>query len=157
MREQPKKIGGTYEDRMINDRSRYLSHSRENFSNIVLSVLSGNGISILAGADKRRSRAHRAPHSRSRQFPKRAKASENEEREKPRGWSGGRWCGTRAANSSAGRRRRATNKRATEGPGAGGWQLHRGFDRRTAKGDEDFVQGSAFRLGRRGRDCPLLW
>lgn len=70
MREHPKKIGGTYEDGMINDDSRYLSHSRENFSNI---VLSGNGISILA--DKRRSWTHRASRSRSRQFPKRAKAS----------------------------------------------------------------------------------
>lgn len=62
-------------DRMINDDSQYLSHSRENFSNIVLSVPSGNGISILARTDKRRSRTHRTSHSRSRQFPKRVKAS----------------------------------------------------------------------------------
>lgn len=31
-----------------------------------------------------------------------------------------------------------------------------GVRRRTTRGDEDFVQGSAFRLGRRGRDCPSL-
>lgn len=59
----------------------------------------------------------------------------------------------RARRTPAGRRRRAGIKGRR---GGGGWQLHRGFDRRTAKGDEDFVQGSAFSLGRRGRDCPLL-
>lgn len=63
---------------MINDVSRYLSYSRENFSNIVLSVPSNNGISILTRADKRLSRTYPAPrariHERSRQFPKRGEA-----------------------------------------------------------------------------------
>lgn len=62
--EFPKEIGGTYEDRMINNISRYLSHSRENFSNIVLSVPSDNGISILTGADKQPSRTYPAPRAR---------------------------------------------------------------------------------------------
>jgi hypothetical protein len=44
-----KKIG----DRMINDATRYLSRSCENFSNIILLVAADNGISILTGADKR--------------------------------------------------------------------------------------------------------
>lgn len=71
---------------MINDVSRYLSYSRENFSNIVLSVPSDNGISILTSADKRLSRTYPAPRARiqerSRQFPKRGEASRIKNREK---------------------------------------------------------------------------
>jgi len=96
---------------MINDDSQYLSHSCENFSNIVLSVPSGNGISILARADKRRSRTHRTSHSRSRQFPKRVKASRMKNEGEARGWSGGEGGAKRARQTSVGRRRRARIKR----------------------------------------------
>lgn len=46
-------------------------------------------------------------------------------------------------------------ERGTRG---GGGSATQGVHRRTGseRGQEDFVQGSAFRLGRRGRDCPLL-
>lgn len=90
---------------MINDGSRYLSHSRENFSNIVLSVPSGNGISILAGADKRRS----GPALKIPPIPKKGESTENEEREKHEDEvvEGG---AERARQTQAGRRRRARIK-----------------------------------------------
>lgn len=93
-------------------------------------------------------------------IPKKGWSIENKEREKFEDEVAESGCRTRGELRLA-KRRRARRKGQRRGPeeeeekeGEGG-QLHRGFTE--AKGDEDFVQGSAFRLGRRGRDCPLLW
>lgn len=130
-------------------------------------VPSHNGISILTRADKRLSRTYRAPRARiqerSRQFPKRDEASRIKNGRSSRmKWQ--KMVTGRAANSDW-QKTKSKKKRAKKRPRRGGRGRRRGrgrtatqgVHRETAKGDEDFVQGSAFRLGRRGRDCPLLW
>lgn len=93
---------------MINGASRYLSRSRENFSNIVLSISCGDGISILTGTDKRRSRAYRSPRARNpANSQKRAKSIGNEERDETEDEVAE---GGRAANSGQQKRKKKTER-----------------------------------------------
>ncbi|KAL0113862.1 hypothetical protein PUN28_011299 [Cardiocondyla obscurior] len=120
---------------MIDDRSRYLRHSRENFSNIVPSVL------VRQWYFHSRGRRQTDPSGAALGVPansqKGARASRIKNgRRGERGSSGGRWRGT-CATSSGRQKTKGTNKRATGRQRRRVAALHRGFVGRTAKGDED--------------------